>query len=191
MTNGVLQLHQREPVVSPPPGPSVGSLGQLMLVAPDAIPAGAVVVGVLVTTQNEAVDSPVPAGAFGTPFQVCAPGLRLDRAGRRVIREEREPLTRREYDLFEHLASRPGRVHTRGQLLRAVWDFSDPSYCPDRTVDVHVARLRRKLGPPHAAAVETVRGVGYRWTARTGESAPAEVAAPDLSLPATPSVGRA
>jgi len=183
MTKGVLQLHPhlhaRGRAVGPAPGLSVGPPGQLTIVAPDAIPAGAVVVGVLVTTQSEMVDSPVLAAAFRTSMQVCAPGLSLDRAGRRVIREELElPLTRREYDLFEHLVSHPGRVHTRGQLLRSVWNFSDPGYCPDRTVDVHVARLRRKLGPPHAAAVETVRGVGYRWTARTGEAVPGEAAAP-------------
>ena len=57
-----------------------------------------------------------------------------------------------------HLATTPGRVFTRAQLLDAVWGYPDD--IDTRTVDVHVAQLRRKLGP--RCPVKTVRGVGYK-----------------------------
>ena len=67
-------------------------------------------------------------------------------------------LTRKEFDLLWHLASAPGRVFSRGQLLDAVWGYPDD--IDTRTVDVHVAQLRRKLGP--RSPVKTVRGIGYK-----------------------------
>jgi DNA-binding response OmpR family regulator len=67
-------------------------------------------------------------------------------------------LTRKEFDLLAHLTATPGRVYTRAQLLDAVWAY--PEDIDTRTVDVHVAQLRRKLGP--RCPVKTVRGVGYK-----------------------------
>lgn len=72
-------------------------------------------------------------------------------------------LTRLEFDLLAHLAEAPGHVHTRDALLRLVWD-DRPTAEGSRTLDVHVHRLRRKLGPDVALALQTVRGVGYRWS---------------------------
>ncbi len=69
-------------------------------------------------------------------------------------------LTYKEFELLRHLAERPGRVSTRPSLLREVWGYD--FYGGTRTVDVHVRRLRAKLGPEHEALIETVRGVGYR-----------------------------
>lgn len=69
-------------------------------------------------------------------------------------------LTYKEFELLRFLAERPGRVFTRPTLLREVWGYD--FYGGTRTVDVHVRRLRAKLGPEHEALVETVRGVGYR-----------------------------
>jgi DNA-binding response OmpR family regulator len=69
-------------------------------------------------------------------------------------------LTFKEFELLRFLASRPGRVFTRPALLREVWGFD--FYGGTRTVDVHVRRLRAKLGPEHEHLVETVRSVGYR-----------------------------
>lgn len=68
-------------------------------------------------------------------------------------------LTRREFDLLSFLAEHPRRVFSRGQLLQTVWgyDFSGGG----RTVDVHVRRLRQKLGS-RGPSISTVRGVGYR-----------------------------
>jgi DNA-binding response OmpR family regulator len=67
-------------------------------------------------------------------------------------------LTRMEFDLLRYLLAQPGRVFNRAQLLEAVWGY--PSEVDTRTVDVHVAQLRRKLG--ERCPVRTVRGVGYK-----------------------------
>jgi two-component system OmpR family response regulator len=68
------------------------------------------------------------------------------------------PLTRLEFDLLQYLAERPRRVFTRAQLLAAVWGYERAG---ERTVDVHVRRLRLKLGN-HLPLITTVYGVGYR-----------------------------
>jgi len=70
-------------------------------------------------------------------------------------------LTYKEYELLKHLASSPGRVFTRSQLLKSVWGYDYIEGA--RTVDVHVRRLRSKLGSKHAGLIETVRHVGYRF----------------------------
>jgi len=69
-------------------------------------------------------------------------------------------LTYKEFELLRFLAATPGRVHTRVALLREVWGYD--FYGGTRTVDVHIRRLRAKLGPEHEHLIETVRGVGYR-----------------------------
>lgn len=69
-------------------------------------------------------------------------------------------LTFKEFELLRFLAQRPGRVFTRPTLLREVWGYD--FYGGTRTVDVHVRRLRAKLGPEHEHLIETVRSVGYR-----------------------------
>ncbi|MGA8114379.1 MAG: response regulator transcription factor [Actinocatenispora sp.] len=66
-------------------------------------------------------------------------------------------LTTTEFDLLAHLMARPGRVYTRDELLAAVWGYS--AQAGTRTVDVHVAQIRGKLG--RASPIRTVRGVGY------------------------------
>ena len=68
-----------------------------------------------------------------------------------------------EFKLLQHLMSYPERVHSRGQLLDKVW--GDHVYIEERTVDVHVKRLREALGQG-GAHIETVRGTGYRITAQ-------------------------
>jgi DNA-binding response OmpR family regulator len=71
-------------------------------------------------------------------------------------------LTYMEYELLRLLLGRPGRVFTREEILSRVWRYD--YYGGLRTVDVHVRRLRAKLGQDHARLIETVRGVGYRFT---------------------------
>jgi two-component system response regulator RegX3 len=71
-------------------------------------------------------------------------------------------LTPKEFDLVTFLARDPGAVRSRGEILDEVWD--PHWYGPTKTLDVHVASLRRKLGDP--TLIETVRGVGYRLVAR-------------------------
>ncbi len=72
-------------------------------------------------------------------------------------------LTYLEYALLAFLVTHPGRTYSRDALLRRVWGFD--YYGGSRTVDVHVRRIRAKLGPELAQRLETVRGVGYLWTA--------------------------
>ena len=86
-------------------------------------------------------------------------GLSIDTRTRRVTVDGAEvALTMKEYDLLAFLAADPGAVRTRAEILEEVWD--PHWYGPTKTLDVHVASLRRKLGD--AAYVETVRGVGFR-----------------------------
>ena len=70
-------------------------------------------------------------------------------------------LTYMEYELLKFFALHPGKVFTREQLLSRVWGYE--YYGGARTVDVHVRRLRAKLGEEHAALIQTVRSVGYRF----------------------------
>lgn len=70
-------------------------------------------------------------------------------------------LTYMEYELLKFMAQHPGRVFTRDQLLSRVWGYE--YYGGARTVDVHVRRLRAKLGEEHAGLIQTVRSVGYRF----------------------------
>ena len=74
-------------------------------------------------------------------------------------------LTVTEFKLLEVLARRRGRVQSRDRLLQDVWGYENP--IDSRTVDTHMRRLREKLGT-HASRLETVRGVGYRFTSETG-----------------------
>jgi DNA-binding response OmpR family regulator len=86
-------------------------------------------------------------------------GLAIDRRTRRVVLTGNElALTPKEFDLLAYLADDPGAVCSRQQLLESVWD--PHWYGPTKTLDVHVASLRKKLGDP--AWIETVRGVGFR-----------------------------
>lgn len=70
-------------------------------------------------------------------------------------------LTFQEYELLRHLVEHRGRVFTREQLLSELWGYN--YYGGTRTVDVHVRRLRAKLGPEHEDLIQTVRNVGYRF----------------------------
>ncbi|MBM3638536.1 MAG: winged helix-turn-helix transcriptional regulator [Actinobacteria bacterium] len=70
-------------------------------------------------------------------------------------------LTFMEYELLKFLAQNPGKVFTREVLLSRVWGYE--YYGGARTVDVHIRRLRAKLGEEHANLIQTVRSVGYRF----------------------------
>lgn len=102
----------------------------------------------------EALDAPLQAGA-----------LRLEPAARRVFSGATElQLGPTEFRLLRYLMSHPERVHSRAQLLDKVW--GDHVFIEERTVDVHIKRLRDALSPAGCATlVETVRGAGYRFVA--------------------------
>jgi DNA-binding response OmpR family regulator len=128
---------------------------RLHTLAADDIPDAHVSTTVAVTVDESGVE---PAPARTAPEAV--PDLML-LADRRVALLAGEPvhLTRLEYDLLLYLADNAGRVLTRGQLLRQVWGY--PIAGGGRTVDVHIRRLRAKLGG-RGPEISTVRGIGYR-----------------------------
>ena len=98
------------------------------------------------------------AGRAGEPSGSLGP-LAVDRRTRRAtVDGESLVLTPKEFDLLALLADDPGAVCSRQQILDEVWD--PHWYGPTKTLDVHIASLRRKLGRPDL--IETVRGVGYR-----------------------------
>jgi two-component system, OmpR family, phosphate regulon response regulator PhoB len=101
----------------------------------------------------EALDAAVQVGA-----------LRIDPATRRVTRGDADvKVGATEFRLLHFFMTHPERVHSRAQLLDRVW--GDHVFIEERTVDVHVKRLREALGPVQCAGmIETVRGAGYRLT---------------------------
>ena len=100
--------------------------------------------------------------AAGVPDEIRSGDLAIDeatysaRVGGRTL-----DLTFKEFELLKFLAQHPGRVFTRAHLLQEVWGYD--YFGGTRTVDVHVRRLRAKLGPDHEALIGTVRNVGYRF----------------------------
>lgn len=99
---------------------------------------------------------------------LAAGDIELDRKSRRVRRDERDvDLSPTEYRLLEHLMQNPGRVYSRDQLLDAVWGRE--IYIDERTVDVHVGRLRKLLNRGRRKdPIRTVRGIGYAFDERFG-----------------------
>ncbi|WP_256638001.1 winged helix-turn-helix domain-containing protein [Streptomyces murinus] len=95
------------------------------------------------------------------------PLVRIDSGRRTAFIEGRElDLTYLEFELLAHLVAHPHRVHTRDQLVTTVWGYGHVG--DGRTVDVHIARLRRKLGAEHRRTIQTVRRVGYKYIPPTG-----------------------
>ncbi|MFD5872892.1 MULTISPECIES: winged helix-turn-helix domain-containing protein [unclassified Streptomyces] len=128
-------------------------VGYLVLVPADQQPALA---GAVASAQHrEFVPEPVADVPAGGPVRIdstrrtaAVDGVTLD-------------LTYLEFELLAHLVAHPHRVHTRDQLVTTVWGYGHVG--DGRTVDVHVARLRRKLGAEHRRSIQTVRRVGYKY----------------------------
>ncbi|QUW90920.1 winged helix-turn-helix domain-containing protein [Streptomyces sp. V17-9] len=112
--------------------------------------------------------APEPARPQGAgPGRAENPLVRIDPARRTAAVDGRElDLTYLEFELLAHLVAHPNRVHTRDQLVTTVWGYGHVG--DGRTVDVHVARLRRKLGTEHRQTIQTVRRVGYKYTPPAG-----------------------
>ena len=81
-------------------------------------------------------------------------------------------LTFKEFELLKYLAQHPGRVFSRSQLLQEIWGYD--YFGGTRTVDVHIRRLRSKLGPEFESVIDTVRNVGYRFS-QNGSQTPVDV----------------
>jgi DNA-binding response OmpR family regulator len=86
------------------------------------------------------------------------------------VRGEGLPLTRQEFELLCFLCLHQGRVFTRAELFRRVWGHAE--LASSRTIDIHIYRLRAKLGAPLASLIKTVRGVGYKFDAGRARQAP-------------------
>ncbi|MEU6078565.1 winged helix-turn-helix domain-containing protein [Micromonospora sp. NPDC047074] len=115
--------------------------------------------GTITAAVVERRPDPVPAGRSPSRPAATIPVLHILASSRSVLRDgEPLPLTRLEFDLMLHLVAHPRRVFTRLQLLNAVWGYEHAGV---RTVDVHVRRLRGKVGVD-VPLVTTVYGVGYR-----------------------------
>jgi len=100
-------------------------------------------------------------GAELGPVGIDIDGVRIDLVARRVLVDgEPVELTRKEFDIVAVLARYPGVAVPRERLIREVWNTDWQSFA--RSLEVHVASIRRKIGRP--ALIETVRGVGYRLT---------------------------
>ncbi|MFJ7265735.1 winged helix-turn-helix domain-containing protein [Streptomyces sp. NPDC099050] len=106
-----------------------------------------------------------PAPGASAPGAAAVTGdalVRIDPAQRTAeVDGEVLDLTYLEFELLAHLVAHPHRVHSRDQLVTTVWGYGHVG--DGRTVDVHVARLRRKLGAAHRGAIQTVRRVGYKY----------------------------
>lgn len=96
------------------------------------------------------------------PQEISSGDLTIDAGGYTArLRGRPLDLTYKEFELLKYLVQHPGRVFTRAQLLQEVWGYD--YYGGTRTVDVHVRRLRAKLGPEQEQLIGTVRNVGYRF----------------------------
>ncbi|MEU9464201.1 MULTISPECIES: winged helix-turn-helix domain-containing protein [unclassified Streptomyces] len=135
-----------------------------------ALPGRPPMVGYLVLVpadQQPAVTAATAAAAqFVVPTPVADPAagpVLIDPVQRTAAVDGNTlDLTYLEFELLAHLVAHPHRVHTRDQLVTTVWGYGHVG--DGRTVDVHIARLRRKLGAEHRRSIQTVRRVGYKYT---------------------------
>ncbi|MGW6576115.1 winged helix-turn-helix domain-containing protein [Streptomyces sp. NPDC054945] len=130
-------------------------VGYLVLVPADQQPP--------IAFAPQAVAAAVPSTPAAHAPAGPADGLvRIDSAQRTAeVDGQVLDLTYLEFELLAHLVRHPHRVHSRDQLVTTVWGYGHVG--DGRTVDVHIARLRRKLGASHRAAIQTVRRVGYKY----------------------------
>lgn len=149
-----------------PPAPDFLPPGATWLPAPGhvlpAAPGGAPMVGYLVLVPAQSVPAPE------LPAEESVPGapVRIDSDRRTAVVDGRPlDLTYLEFELLAHLVAHPHRVHSRDQLVTTVWGYGHVG--DGRTVDVHIARLRRKLGAEHRGSIVTVRRVGYKYAPAT------------------------
>ncbi|QHC21544.1 winged helix-turn-helix domain-containing protein [Streptomyces sp. GS7] len=140
--------------------------GATWLPAPEhslpALPGQPPMVGYLVLVPAEAAPAPQPPADPAPPGWTGDETVRIDPERRTAqVRGRQLDLTYLEFELLAHLVAHPHRVHTRDQLVTTVWGYGHVG--DGRTVDVHVARLRRKLGAEHRSSIVTVRRVGYKY----------------------------
>jgi DNA-binding response OmpR family regulator len=108
-------------------------------------------------------------GIDGQVLKLKLADLEMDLVGRLVIRSGRPiPLTLKEFELLEYLLRNQGQIVTREMLAREVWEETQRATPLNNVIDVHIARLRKKIDEPFAKKLlHTVRGVGFVLTERT------------------------
>lgn len=127
-----------------------------------------------------------PGGPEPEPEEIRAGDLHIDEASYSArLRGRTLDLTFKEFELLKFLAQHPGRVFTRAVLLQEVWGYD--YFGGTRTVDVHVRRLRAKLGPEYESLIGTVRNVGYRFVPERPDSATLATVASEDDIPVEPS----
>ncbi|MFE1827984.1 winged helix-turn-helix domain-containing protein [Streptomyces yangpuensis] len=143
-------------------------VGYLVLVPADQQPPIGFAPQAVAAAVQPVVGAPArPAATAPGPGAAPVPGrddalIRIDAAQRTAEVDGRVlDLTYLEFELLAHLVEHPHRVHSRDQLVTTVWGYGHVG--DGRTVDVHIARLRRKLGGAHRGAIQTVRRVGYKY----------------------------
>ncbi|MEU9087642.1 winged helix-turn-helix domain-containing protein [Streptomyces sp. NPDC048357] len=173
-----LQLVGERPPAVPAHGIARGRVGYLVFLPADVDP-----MAVMTAHGIRPEIHPLEPGTFPAPEQEPAPrpdavrlddrvqlddrvrlddAVRVDGARRLAEVDGRElDLTYLEFDLLAHLVAHPYTVHRREALISDIWGYGHIG--DGRTVDVHVARLRRKLGPAHRGRITTVRRVGYKY----------------------------
>ncbi|MFD9068310.1 winged helix-turn-helix domain-containing protein [Kitasatospora purpeofusca] len=146
--------------------PGVGQQGfpTASIPAPQAGPTAAVGASVLGAPGAAGLGAAGAGATAGTrPVRPVGRGITVDTERRNAyVDGQLLDLTYLEFELLAHLTEHPQRVHTRDHLVSAVWGYGHVG--DGRTVDVHVARLRRKLGAAYRDSIVTVRRVGYKYT---------------------------
>lgn len=104
--------------------------------------------------QHRQVEEPAPKARGGVVVDISRKRVQLD--------GETAPLTYKEFELLQYLVLREGRTVDRAEIISSLWSAADDEIPNERTIDVHVRRLRAKLGD-YEDIVRTVRGVGYRF----------------------------
>ncbi|MDP5311513.1 winged helix-turn-helix domain-containing protein [Streptomyces poriferorum] len=129
-----------------------------------ALPGRPPMVGYLVLVPADQQSAIAAATAqYLVPADAGTGPVRIDSVQRTAaVNGNTLDLTYLEFELLAHLVAHPHRVHTRDQLVTTVWGYGHVG--DGRTVDVHIARLRRKLGAEHRRSIQTVRRVGYKYT---------------------------
>ncbi|MFB6826103.1 winged helix-turn-helix domain-containing protein [Streptomyces virginiae] len=153
-----LQLVGDRPPFVPVDGADGGRVGYLVFLPAHVDPVALMsAYGIRRETRAHVIEPGTPAET-----EYSDDAIRVDRARRLVEVDGRAlDLTYLEFDLLAHLVAHPYTVHTRDALISGVWGYGHIG--DGRTVDVHVARLRRKVGPAYRDRISTVRRVGYRY----------------------------
>ncbi|MFJ5778780.1 winged helix-turn-helix domain-containing protein [Streptomyces sp. NPDC093094] len=171
--NAVPGARHRLRAVGPDEVPDIADFlppGATWLPAPQhslpTLPGRPPMVGYLVLVPAEQ-QPPLTAEPAGPAAEAAAAGgtplVRVDPVQRTAEVDGQElDLTYLEFELLAHLVAHPNRVHTRDHLVTTVWGYGHVG--DGRTVDVHIARLRRKLGAQYRQSIQTVRRVGYKYT---------------------------